>query len=102
MREKWLNPMSFIHDCYSIDYLKITYSHILRPFNRDDMGKTSPSEVIIAPYFKPKKKTTCMFKRKAEVGKNTKGSTYGKVKKDGVKMHCLNCGGEGYNKTTCT
>ena len=102
IKEERLNPMSLFHDCYSTDYLKITYSHILRPINGNDMWGTNPSKVIIVLYFKPKKKTTCKFKRRPEVGENTKGSTNGIVRKDGVKMHCSNCGGEGYHMTTYT
>ncbi|KAJ8431315.1 hypothetical protein Cgig2_032305 [Carnegiea gigantea] len=53
MREESLNPMIFVHDRHS----------------------------ITAPYFKPKMKTTCKFKKKPEARENTKGSTYGKVER---------------------
>jgi len=69
MREERLNPMNFMHDCYSIKYFKITYSHTLRPINWDDVWETGPGEVITTLYFKPKKKTTCKFKRNLKQGK---------------------------------
>ena len=62
------------------------------------MWEISLGEVIKTPYFKPKKKTTYNFKRRPKVGENTKGSTYGKVRKDGVKMHYSNFGGEGITR----
>ena len=58
--------------------------------------------MITTPHFKPKKKTTCKFKRRPKARENAKSFTYGKVRKDGVKKNCSNCGGEGHNKTTCT
>jgi len=37
IREDRLNPCNFVHDYYLSEYLKITYSHTLRPMNGDDM-----------------------------------------------------------------
>jgi len=102
MREERLNLMTFFYDYDSIEYLRITYSHTLKPINGDDMWEKGPGEIITSPFFKAKKKTTCKFKRRPEIGEKSKGSISRKAKKDGVKIHCSNFGGEGHNKTTCT
>jgi len=53
------------------------------------------------PIFQGKGKTTCTFKKKPETRDNIKDFTSKKVRKDGMRMHCPYCGGEGYNKTIC-
>ena len=51
--------------------------------------------------FSTNKKGNLKFKRRLEPGETTVRQV-GKVSKCGMKMHCSNCGGEGYNKKTCT
>ena len=43
-RDERLNLLKVVHDCYSTDYLRLTYSHILMPINRDDMWAKAPGD----------------------------------------------------------
>ena len=45
MREERLNPMTFTHDCYSTEYLRITYSHTLKLINVEDTWEKGLGEV---------------------------------------------------------
>ena len=81
--------------------MKITYGYTLIPFDEEDIQEQAPGVDIKALVFPTKKRGNLKFKRMLEP-RETTTKPVGKVSKCGVKMHCSNYGGQGYNKKICT
>jgi len=56
MREDRSNPLTFVHECYMIEYLGLTYGHTLVSINEKDIGKQALGFDIKAPIFPTKEK----------------------------------------------
>jgi len=68
MREERLNPLTFVHDWYMAEYLRITYSRTIIPINGEDMWGQAPRVDIKAPVFPIEKKDNLQFKRRSKPG----------------------------------
>ena len=102
IREEQINPIQFIHKCYSTEMLRITYSHTLKPLNGSNLWVPSQDNPILAPKFKERKRGILKFKRRLEEGETSYRGPYGSLSRLGGKVRCSKCSRQGHNKKTCT
>ena len=91
MKEEKLNPIQFVHDCYSIEKLRSTYRYTLQPINGSNMWPPSQHDPIVSSKFKKKKRGYNSFTRREHKGETRACRAYGTVSRSEGIVKCSAC-----------
>ena len=96
-----LDPLDFIHECYSTERYLQVYNHILEPISGEQFWEHTEQEAPLPPIKKvapgrPKKKR----EKKNDVVQPRENNPH-MMKRTGTTLRCSNCGEWEHNVRTC-